>query len=155
MTAQLSQELYRAAARTFEDLAFLLPMQGDPASTDGQQAWAFVAFSGPFSGRVAVGCPRQMLVPLAANMLGDGDVPALGQQLDALREVANVVCGNLLPAIAGTQAVFRMEAPHVVQGGLPALSDQPVARAHLQLHEGWAQVLLYMDAAPAGQATPT
>jgi CheY-specific phosphatase CheX len=155
MTAQLSQELYRAAARTFEDLAFLLPMPGDPSSAEGEQAWASVAFSGPFSGRVAVGCPTQMLVPLAANMLGDGDIPPLGQQLDALSEVANVVCGNLLPAIAGTQAIFRMEAPHVVQGDLPRQIDEPVARTHLQLHEGWAQVLLYMDAAPAGQATPT
>lgn len=154
MSVTLDQQLYRTAVQTFEDLAFLLPLPDQPPATDPADTWASVTFRGPFSGRLLLGCHRGTLETLAANMLGDSAPPSQGQQLDALREVANVLCGNLLPAIAGTQAVFRMEAPVVSQGPLSPREDQPVASAQLSLVEGSAQVMLYVDASAAWQVKP-
>jgi hypothetical protein len=151
MPVALDQELYRAAARTFEDLAFLLPDPGEAADAPEANVWAAVDFRGPFCGRLAVGCSQDMLAPLAANMLGEGEAPSVGQQLDALSEVANVLCGNLLPAIGGTQAVFRMGAPQVCHES-PCCGAQPAAHTHVDLHEGWAQVLLFMDQGAVARA---
>jgi CheY-specific phosphatase CheX len=52
---------------------------------------------------------------LAANMLGQANAPPEEQQHDALGEVANVVCGNLLPRIAGAKEVFQLGPPQLVE----------------------------------------
>jgi len=41
---------------------------------------------------------------------GLAEPPSPAEQRDALHEVANVICGSLLPAIAGTDQVFTLAA---------------------------------------------
>lgn len=147
MNSNLEKELYRAAARTFEDLSFMLPM---PQDDDQQQEASFdivasVAFDGPISGGLMVGVPRDLLPVLAANMLGEDAAVSEVQQLDALAEVANVTCGNLLPAIAGDAAVFDFEAPQVFESTLLAKSRPPTAQVSVVLDEGWAKLMLFID----------
>jgi hypothetical protein len=146
MTATIDQELYRTAVQTFEDLAFLLPIPDEGPAPACPLTWVSVTFRGPFSGRILVGCSEGVLQAVAANMLGDSDAPSPTQQLDALREVANVLCGNLLPKIAGTQAIFRMEAPALCEEPPTCTEAQPAACARVCLMEGCAQVSLFLDA---------
>ena len=148
MTSALERELYRAAALTFEELGFMLPLPDNGDGTresPGVEIVASVGFRGPFSGRVMVGAARDFLPALAANMLGEAEVESEVQQLDALAEVANVICGNLLPAIAGTEAVFDFEAPQVFEKVLLDAGDTATAQVDITLDEGAARVSLTVD----------
>ena len=69
------------------------------------------------------------------------------QKQDGFRELANVICGNLLPALAGRNAVFDVQAPQRLEGGAvpETLNEQPRAgHAKLLLDSGWAELALYV-----------
>jgi CheY-specific phosphatase CheX len=152
MANSLDLMLYRAAAQTFEELAFLFayPQQVEAQSAAPTDVIASASFRGALQGRVTLACPRAMLPAIARNMLGQAEDPPELQQLDALSEMANVVCGNLLPTLAPEGAVFHMEAPQVFQGDLLRGEEGPAARARLEFDEGWAEVRLHLqDAASA------
>ena len=102
MNTQVKQKIYRAAALTFEELGLLLPMQEDEESAADRRSDVAVCvdFTGPFSGSMVMKATADLLAALAANMLGVRETPSPDEQRDALGEAANVVCGNLLPAIA-------------------------------------------------------
>jgi CheY-specific phosphatase CheX len=76
---------------------------------------AEVSFAGVFSGRLAVVMTEPALKELAANMLGI-DIEAVEQNHldDALKETANIICGNWLPVIGGDEAVFHIAAPRIL-----------------------------------------
>jgi len=65
-----------------------------------------VDFTGRFTGGMELALSASVLAELAANMLGaeEGTTLSADEQRDALRELANVVCGNLLPAIRRRRA---------------------------------------------------
>lgn len=81
-------------------------------------------------------------------MLVDRD-PSERQLEDALGEVANVICGNLLPAIAGSTEIFRLDPP---RPGVPVRHacsvGELVSTLVLGLDGGRAEVSLYATAAP-------
>ena len=81
-----------------------------------------------------------MLPGLAANMLGVDEAPGSAEQADALGELANVLCGNLLPAIAGEQHVFILEAP-----GPGRDEGSPVATTSLTFDSGAVRASLYRE----------
>ena len=89
-----------------------------------------------------------ILQELAANMLGideDEEIEET-QKHDALKEALNVICGNVLPAIAGRQAVFNIGAPEmVVPAGEPEPDPAPVAIARLGLDQGSCDLFFYVD----------
>jgi CheY-specific phosphatase CheX len=108
--------LLTAATSTFESLALLFaetPSGGAPADVPLTHA-ARVTFAGPRAGALEVAVSDDVAVALAANMLGlDPDAVRADAALrrDAVGELANVVCGNVLPLVAGREAVFRLAAP--------------------------------------------
>ncbi|GAB4220317.1 MAG: hypothetical protein Kow001_01710 [Acidobacteriota bacterium] len=148
MEASLESRLFRAAALTFEELAFMFT---DPELNPRQLAAPFAAagaidFRGPFRGRIVVRLFGDLLPTLTANMLGEtqGDDPAL--QEDSLKEIANVICGNLLPLVAGDTAVFNLEPPcfHAHPVGPPA-GLRHKGSVSLGLEAGRAEVELFTD----------
>ena len=109
----------------------------------GPDAAVSVGFRGPFEGRLVVRAFGGVLPTLAMNMLGEEEAPPAALQRDALGEVANVICGNLLPAIAGSREVFRLDAP-VPEGPEAAAPGAPLlSSAVLGLEDGRAEILLY------------
>jgi len=131
---------------TFEELGFVfttpeLSEQQRSAPTD---AAVSVAFRGPFSGRMVLQVSKDLLPTLAANMLGEDEPPSERWQRDALCEIANVICGNALPVIAGAKEVFHLSAPQFIEGA-PENGEKPAAEAHVGLEEGRADVLLFLD----------
>lgn len=138
--------LFQAAAMTFEELGFLFVTP----ELNGQQRSALVdaavsvSFRGPFSGTMVVQISRDLLPTLAANMLGEDESPAEHLQRDALCEIANVICGNALPAIAGSKAVFHLDAPQIVEGAMEN-GKPPTAAAHVGVEDGRADVLIFLD----------
>lgn len=147
MNASLTDSLRLAATSTFEQVAFLLaetpPREAQLA--EPVRAVASVSFAGAVDGVLEVWVCGRVLPVLAAQMLGAGETPAEPVQRDALGEVANIICGLMLPEIApGTE--FRQGAPTVDAGSDYSLKYAPVpsARVQLGLDAGHADVLLYL-----------
>ena len=142
MTTALTTALSRAAAATFEELAFLFAAPAAPGDArDGEGVAVRVDFRGPVDGCLELRLAAALLPALAANMLGTEAAPDAALQRDALGEIANVVCGTVLPVLAGTAAVFDLGAPHAIAA--PA-GVAPVAVAHLVIDGGWAEVRLHV-----------
>ena len=158
MNNKLDQTLRDVAEEMFESLAFVLLMpdqDGPPSPGNSGKAVASITFSGPFGGAIFLSISEQMLPMIAANMLGlDFDeTPTNLQQQDAFKELLNVICGNLLPRIAGTEAVFDVHEPAIVPDGqVPQTHQQrpPVATAQLSLEDGTAELACFgPDGIPA------
>ncbi len=147
----LTTPLVDAATETFEQLAYFFaeprPVDTfDPGSVDGVVA---VAFSGVSNGGVVLQLAGGILSSLASNMLGLESSATEREQRDALGEAANVICGNVLPRIAGTTAVFALGVPQPFDSWQAALDALGPIAAHvcLDIEGGRADVGLVMHAA--------
>ena len=143
----MQSPLATAAISTFEALGFLVPDERPSAEQLAAPLarGARVTFAGPFAGALAVRVSDDVATALAANMLGVDAVHG-GDRLvqDALGEVANVICGNLLPEIAGRAAVFHLGAPEAIPVDAPAA---PALAVTLGVEGGRAEVALHVDPA--------
>ena len=147
MSKKLETELFKAATLTFEELGFLLPTpEIDEQQLNAQvEAAVSVDFDGPFSGKLLVKVCGGLLPIIAANMLGEEGVPSKSRQYDALGEIANVICGNMLPGIAGSKDVFHVSAPKMSE----SIDLPPVAEVQVGLGLGRADLLLFVSRYPA------
>ena len=125
MNKKLETELYNAATLAFEELGFLLPTpEIDEQQLNARvEATVSIDFEGPFSGNLLVRICGGLLPILAANMLGEDEAPSKSLQYDALGEIANVICGNMLPGIAGSKDIFHVSPPRLVES--PDLPPSP------------------------------
>ncbi len=148
MSMQLLSQLRRATLSTFEDLGFVLPA----AKIDDEQAavglsWsARVAFHGPVDGWLEVRVSNEVASQLAANMLGCEEVIESATKQDALGEIANVICGNLVPALGTPQDVFDLDAPQLsaIEGDETPSRDGTVL-LELGIDGGRAELELLLD----------
>jgi CheY-specific phosphatase CheX len=141
LEAHLDGPLAIAAAQAFEELGYFFVEHLDadaPALRDG--AAAAVEFSGPMRGTLVLSVGEGILPSLAANMLGADVAPDDAMQLDALGELANVICGSVLPALGGPRAIFALAAPRVARGALRVGDAARVAVARLDLDGASADV---------------
>jgi len=148
MNKQTEAVPYRTAAQIFEDLGFILSSREiSQAQKDSLlEATVAVSFRGPFAGSLLIRIYGEVVPALASNMLGDDADPSKEMQEDALKETANVICGNLLPAIAGSALVFDLDAPVVFANPADPVSPgsgRLAARANLGLDFGRAEIELY------------
>ena len=156
MRAKLEKIMSRVTIDTLEKLAFMFAFSdegGEGQPWDSMVAGS-VSFTGPFSGTLIVTISIEVLQELAANMLGldDGEETTQEHRSDALRETMNIVCGNLLPAIAGDEVVFDIGVPKVLPAdqemkkgaGIPDGLD-PSAKVTLDLDEGQYVLFLFLD----------
>lgn len=86
-----------------------------PEEPENDYVLASMTFSGHMNGRLEVAVPVSMSAEIAANVLGiDPDDPAVESDAeDAIKELLNVVCGNLLTQLAGEKPVFDLSVPEV------------------------------------------
>ena len=148
--------LAEVTADTLEKLAFLFatPMDAPASMDEASLTTVRVEFAGAFAGGMELAVSGPVLEELAANMLGadDGEPIALEARLDALKELVNVVCGNLLPILGGGEAVFNIQAPVLVPDGHPGWASC-AARCDLALDQGVCRVRLRVD--PSAVETPS
>jgi hypothetical protein len=146
MSAALDSTLYEAAAATFEQVVFLLP---DTPPDERQRARvvsavANISFSGPADGVLQVRACEGLLPRLTANMLGDVEVSE-ALQLDALGEIANIICGQIFPHLSPRSA-FQQKPPEVAvyREAAAKPAPGPTASIALGLEDSRADVLLYL-----------
>jgi CheY-specific phosphatase CheX len=148
MTEAADSRLAEVTIDTLEKLAFLFasPVEAPPAVEERTFSTVRVDFAGAFSGGMEVSLSGPVLAELAANMLGamEGETLSAGEQQDALKELANVICGNVLPMLVGHEAEFNIQAPYLI----PADRQEwkaPEASCHLVLENGICRVRVKVD----------
>ena len=156
MRAKLEERMSQVAIDTLEKLAFMFAFSdegGEDLPRDSAVAGS-ISFTGPFSGTLLVTMSIEVLQELAGNMLGldDGEETTQDHRSDALKETMNVICGNLLPAIAGDEVIFDIGVPKVIPAdqemkkgaGVPD-GLAPSAEVNLDLDEGQCVLFLLLD----------
>ncbi|MBU8920401.1 MAG: chemotaxis protein CheX [Bacteroidales bacterium] len=99
-----------------EQLAFMfgesVPVDEMPEAVDNGLA-ATMNFSGDSTGVITLVIPADMRGEFADNILGmDLDADAgVEDEDDAVREVLNIIAGNVLTALAGENALFDLAVP--------------------------------------------
>ncbi len=140
--------LAEVTADTMEKLAFLFasPMESPPSLEERALSTVQVGFAGTRTGGLELSLSQPALAELAANMLGvmEGEPLGAEQQLDALKELANVICGNILPVLAGDTAEFTIDAPVPVPAERPPWGAR-AACCHLALDNGVCRVRMRVD----------
>jgi CheY-specific phosphatase CheX len=133
MNAEWSEALGHAVRDVFEQLCFMLPAdEGSPAA---ERVSVEVAFRGARSGVLCVSLPESMVSKVAGAMLGDDDSIELEEQHAAICELANIVCGNALPLIAGERGVCELDSPRIL-AATDAAGAAPDAEVVVPLDEG-------------------
>ena len=113
---QFEEELCAVFANVAETMAYMF---AERATADelpdevGEAVESMMSFSGPQSGSMILALPKEMCTELAASVLGverdDADIAEKG--IDAVKEMLNVICGNILTEIAGSEPVFNLSVP--------------------------------------------
>lgn len=149
MPESITTPLADAAIETFESLAYFFAEQGPLGEISRDQVDGVVAvtFQGPSRGGLVLQLSGDILAPMAANMLGVDDAPSLAEQVDALGEVVNIICGNVLPRVAGSTAVFSLGTPTRYPSWDDAVSavGAPSAFVRLDLEGGRADLAFVSD----------
>jgi hypothetical protein len=151
--------LGRVATRVFETMTFTSVISVDDLEPGPEPRLASgVSFEGPCAGRVVLEVPRHIVPELAGNMLGEDQSEVSDQQQrDALGELANIICGNLVQELGGPDPVFRLGSPVTSAAPDPGATppetpsetpsddgaQPPRARARLTLENGWAVLSLH------------
>ncbi len=145
MNISAEQILYRKAALIFEELGFLMPRSETREHTHSECMGAVVSFSGSSSGCLLLSLSSQVLPVLTANMLGDDGCSDPSLEEDSLREIAHIICGNALPAILGTDSVFYLDTPALLddpESLLNASEYDRIAHVNIAFDSGYAAVTL-------------
>jgi hypothetical protein len=146
MNAALDSSLRDAAVATFEQVVFLFPETppDEQQRTRQVRAVASIAFTGPTAGMLQVHACEGLLPRLTANMMGDNVVPE-SLQLDALGEIANIICGQIFPHLEPPSG-FRQTPPRVevCRDGRTSGATVPTASVQLGLETSRADILLFL-----------
>lgn len=143
MSQPLATPLLRATTATFENLALLAsePAESWPDTLE-PLASASVVFAGASRGRLDLIVSRSLLPVIAGNMLGVEHASDPALQEDALGELANVICGNILADLDNARVEVRISPP---AASAPApVEGEPVTRACIRLDDGMAEARLYL-----------
>jgi CheY-specific phosphatase CheX len=131
--------LERAIRDVFESLCFMMPApQGTtpPEPTSGSWVVVTVDVRGAGQGSLRLVLPASMVALVASAMLGEDGPLELAEQCDAACELANILCGNVLPRVAGERAVFDLSTPRVLLTTELDLSTSDDVNVEVLLDEG-------------------
>lgn len=107
--------LQEVVADVLEQFAFMFvaPVESNGIKIPGGgMLRAEIHFKGPFSGWLSLCATQPFCSLLASNVLGmDPEELTLEHAHDALKELVNVTCGELLVAISGKQTLFDLSVP--------------------------------------------
>lgn len=109
---------------------------------------ASLDFKGTVSGTYEIVCQKGFGEILVQNLLGDDNQPDDSQIFDALKEMVNVMSGNLLTTSYGHDTVFELKSPEArfgTKNELDAVSKHTVF--YFIAEDNPVAVSFYLDAA--------
>lgn len=148
MKTKIEKALKESAIKTFEDICFMYlepELEGEQENL-ALEAASQVKFKGDYNGKLVVETRGGLFAAIAANMLGN-DLPSFQQKNDALGEVANIICGNVVPSLGRKSGQeYKIESPVVLSvDEMPADTEQPLAQMTLNLSEGRVDIKFFLD----------
>ena len=148
MKTRVENALKEAGLKTFEETCFMYPV---PELKDLQEmlpleAAAEVKYRGDFTGRLLIETRGGLFKAIAVNMLSIQD-PTGEQKTDALGEIANIICGNVIPALGGVRQGYRIEAPKNIPLSETQnnLLGEPLVQTVINLNQGRVDLKFYVD----------
>ena len=139
----------------FGEMGFMLTVPEEELSNSPQVLpWkygCYVNYTGPFNGQLFVLTSANIIEPLTMNMIGimpPEKLPDGIEMTDSLKEMTNVICGNMLPLMGGDKAVFNIGAPELQNTPLvPESIDGLVCQAKITLpvEEGFVSVAFFVS----------
>jgi len=117
--AEPTEILLDATNKVLEGAAFVFTAEVDPSLIPADPLqWdaegVSLAFEGPRRGEVHLWVERALTATLASNLLGiDMSDPQTDlNRIDSLKEVLNMIVGNLVTGLFGTVPVVHLDIPH-------------------------------------------
>ena len=143
----MEQCLLQKLVATFEELALVC---ADTQLSDDQRdapvdVAMSVSFTGPLTGCLVLRATSHILPGIAENMLGTSESSSRAVHADALGELANVLCGNVLPLVGGAHSVFVLSAPVVPAENAMHREIALSAEASIGIENGRAVALLQLS----------
>ena len=144
--------LGRVVREVLEQQCFMLPGESGAAAPEEARVVLEVDFEGARRGVLRLSLPDRMIEPIAQAMLGEDAPLPLEDQYDAVRELANIVCGNALPLVLGERVVCELATPRVIarRGGEPPRDFD--AEIDVSLEEGVVHAAISVSDGPDGAA---
>jgi len=118
MQVQKTSILTTVLSEVLADLAFMFTDNGDFDPPIGER-WleTSISYQGSVSGSLRLTCTNIFAGHLASNLLGveSSEETTEQESNDAVREFMNVVCGQYVTAVFGTEDVFNLTIPEVLE----------------------------------------
>lgn len=131
MSSDIRRILLDVSSQVFEMSAFMAVFPPEMVDSDKEfpSIAASIDFSGPMKGRLILAVSPDIMPPLVTSMLGldEDDTVSDASKRDALLEVLNMMCGNVLTGIHGVKPVFNLRPPVLISSeeAQEALSTVP------------------------------
>ncbi|HSQ43276.1 MAG TPA: chemotaxis protein CheX [Fibrobacteraceae bacterium] len=109
-----------SAERILGGAAFLFLEDVSPEETPDMAVWTALgmklSYEGPVRGELRLWLEEGLAHTLAVNMLGleDGETIPLARELDAAKEILNMVVGNFITEAFGSEDVYHLGIPEVL-----------------------------------------
>ena len=145
-----NRQLADAISEVIEELVLMFVDMPEQPPEDWQpQIRATIEFTGPYDGQLVLLANNELCDTLAANLLGADhhDAEVLANAHDALGELLNVVCGNMVTKLFSTQYAFHLQMP-VVEPYNSEQQDTDTDQRD-QADQGCTECVLIMDDQPA------
>jgi CheY-specific phosphatase CheX len=117
--SKVKEAIEQVTTMILEDWGMMLVDQADSNinifSNNENFLVSMVRFKGIVNGQYSIVCQKEFASSLAKNVLGLDEEPAEQDQKDALKEMANVLCGNMLTECYGDEEVFDLTPPEIAE----------------------------------------
>lgn len=153
MPTELQNKLRDIAESIFEITCYMFPMDPDeieemhPDVDMKQEQFrsAKVTFHGAATGAMVISADEQLFVSIAANMLGVDETHD-NEKEAALREIANIICGNTVPLFAKNGKICYIDPPEIYKNDsklAELYKDYNHCELTLYLDEGVSQISIF------------
>lgn len=120
LSSEINEKTLQVVGRVLEETAYLFTDEIEDVDIPDINNWDaegvklfFTEHNGTRSGAVHLWVAKGFASLAASNMLGidEDDSDAIKKGMDALREILNVILGNLLTEVYGEEPVFDINLP--------------------------------------------
>jgi hypothetical protein len=149
MKSKIEKVLEEASVSTFEDTCFMyqVPELNDVQKNLTLEAAAEVKYRGDYTGSLLIETRGGLFSAIAANILSI-DSPSCLQKKDALGEIANIICGNVVTSLGRSKQGYKIESPRSLKKDellKGKRQGKPLAEITMNFNEGRADIKFFVD----------
>jgi CheY-specific phosphatase CheX len=149
MKSKIEKVLEEASVSTFEDTCFMyqVPELNDVQKNLTLEAAAEVKYRGDYTGSLLIETRGGLFSAIAANILSI-DSPSCLQKKDALGEIANIICGNVVTSLGRSKLGYKIESPRSLKKDdllKEKRQSKPLAEITMNFNEGRADIKFFVD----------